>query len=121
MHWWVSSGPHTQEATVMCVCAARTIPRSSMQDGHACIRCGYIANAHFANLIIWFLIHLVSMQAEQKQMKLKILQKVLVSKALARVKQASSKHAQLMKDGLLKALSSSSQFVIQGKVVSLSA
>jgi hypothetical protein len=64
---------------------------------------------------------LVSMQADQKQMKLKVLQKVLVSKGLARVDQASSKHAQLMKDGLLKALSSSSQFVIQGKVVSLSA
>lgn len=63
----------------------------------------------------------MSTQADQKQMKLKSLQKVLVSKALARVNEAPSKHAQLMKDGLLKALSSSSQFVIQGKVVSLSA
>lgn len=60
-------------------------------------------------------------KADQKQMKLKSLQKVLVSKALARADQASSKHAQLMKDGLLRALSRSSQFVIQGKVVSLSA
>lgn len=63
----------------------------------------------------------MSTQADQKQMKLKSLQKVLVSKALARVDQASSKHAELLKDGLLKTLSSSSQFVIQGKVVSLSA
>jgi len=54
-------------------------------------------------------------------MKLKSLQKVLVSKASARVDQASSKHAELLKDGLLKALSTSSQFVIQGKIVSLSA
>ncbi|DBA76077.1 hypothetical protein WJX77_000660 [Trebouxia sp. C0004] len=60
-------------------------------------------------------------KADQKQMKLKVLQKLLVSKGLAKVDQASSKHAQLMKDGLFKALSSSSQFVIQGKVVSLSA
>lgn len=60
-------------------------------------------------------------KADQKQMKLKSLQKLLVSKALARVDQASSKHAQLMKDGFFKALSSSSQFVVQGKVVSLSA
>lgn len=63
----------------------------------------------------------MSAQADQKQMKLKNLQKVLVSKALARVNEASSKHAQQMKDSLLKTLSSSSQFVIQGKVVSLSA
>lgn len=54
-------------------------------------------------------------------MKLKSLQKVLVSQGLARVDQASSEHAKLLKDGLLKALSSSSQFVIHGKIVSLSA
>jgi len=63
----------------------------------------------------------VSTQTDQKQMKLKSLQKVLVSKALARVDQASTKHTELLKDGLLKALSSSSQFVVHGKVVSLSA
>lgn len=53
----------------------------------------------------------MSTQTDQKQMKLKSLQKVLVSKALARVDQASTKHTELLKDGLLKALSSSSQFV----------
>ena len=83
---------------------------------------------HKNHMFTSFFVHLslsqalpVLLQAEQKQMKLKVLQKVLLDQALAKQGLPPTKHKQSMKDDLLKALSSSSQFAIQGKVVSLSA
>ena len=60
------------------------------------------------------------MQADQQQMRVKLLHSTLIEQALTKHSLSLSKHEQLLKDDLLRTLSSSSQFRTLGKVMSLS-